>query len=248
MKATIWNWPSKRKVTSSPFWEKVRTLSNDFGEPIISVLEIPGSFIPGVGAALGALKALYRAGLNLSSIDNAHSIKPMVGAPGPFTSKEGDAAVFLDGFDVSFTISHNGKGKEGISLEYIDVCLLSYTPGEDKYYQYQLAGEEIIGAGLVEPLRFFVSLDSDGVNAPRRSIVNKEGRTELLTATGPNFFNTEPSVYYTFTAAEPPLIIKTNVMALEQGFYELCFRFFYRVAGKELCQYTSSKILLYCGG
>lgn len=247
MKANNWSWEDHKK-SPSPIWEKARTLSHHFGEPIISFLEIPGAFIPGVGEALGKLKALFGADLNISSISNPFSLKPIDGAPGPFMSKSGDSPVFLEGFDASFTIAHNGKGKETISLEYIDIYLINFTLGEDDFYAYQLKGEEIIGAGLVEPMRFFAEVSASGANAPRRSIKTNEGKSELLTAKSPNFFNTEPEVYYSFTVDEAALIIKTKVLALEQGFYELCFRFFYRIAAKELRQYTSSKILLYSQG
>ena len=40
-------------------------------------------------------------------------------------------------------------------------------------------------------------------------------------------------------------MIKVTVNALDAGYYDTCLRFFYRVAARELRQYTSDHVRLY---
>jgi hypothetical protein len=225
MKSEPWNWEAGKKPPFGP-WDKVRILSHNYGEPIIRLLEIPGAFVPGLGDALSKLKGFYGADLNVSPVHHPHSLKPLHSAPGPLTSKSGDAPVYPEGFEASFTVAHNGKGGDPISLECMDLCLTKFVAGREPFFEYQLEAEEVIGAGPMEPLRFFVEVGSDGPGPARRILRSTGGGTEVLTARGANFFDTEPETYYTFSSWEAPQVIKATVTALDQGYYELCFRFF----------------------
>ena len=249
MQAEPWRWDSG--AGEAPLWQKVLTLAHDYGEPIIRLAQIPGSFVPGVDKALdrlAALTALYSADLNISALDGPHAFKALDGAPPPVTAKSGDGPVFFDGVEARVTVSHNAKGKESILLERIDLTTIAFVPGHDSYFDYRLEGEAIIGAGQVEPMRFFVELDARGPRPARRQVRAPDGTKTMLIAQGPNFLDTDPESYWSFSASEPPLPLRFTLTPLDAGYYEACFRFFYRVAARELRQHTTAPIRLYTRG
>ncbi|TWV89102.1 hypothetical protein [Chitinophaga pinensis] len=97
---------------------------------------------------------------------------------------------------------------------------------------------------MMEPLRFFVELTHNGP-MPARRAVREDGKTQYLISESGNFFHTDPEIYYTFSSSEPPLQIKVTVSASESGYYEYCFRFFYRLDGGALRQWCSDKYCIY---
>ena len=66
--------------------------------------------------------------------------------------------MYFDGVEAMFTVSHNAKGKEHITLERIDLQTLSFTAGPDPDFSYRRDGEAYFGAGPVLPQRFYVEL------------------------------------------------------------------------------------------
>ena len=248
MPAEPWQWESGG---GTPLWQKVLTLAHDYGEPIIRLVQIPGSFVPGVDKALdklAALTALYSADLNISALDGSHAFKAVDGAPPPVSAKSGEGPVFFDGVEARITVAHNAKGKESILLERIDLSMIAFVPGPDPYFAYPREGEAIIGAGQVEPMRFFIELDAQGPRPARRQVRAADGTKTMLIAQGPNFLDTDPESYYAFSPSEPPLPLKFTLTPLDAGYYEACFRFFYRVAARELRQHTTEPIRLYTRG
>lgn len=250
MQAKTWQWP-EQGATQPPFWRKARTLAVDYGEPIVRLAQIPGSFVPGLDKALdkiGGLTALYGADLNIAPLDGPEALKPIDGVPPPATAKGGDGPVFFDGVEITTTVAHNMRGKEPIVLERIDLCVIEFAPGRDEYFAYGREGEAIIGAGFIEPMRFFVELEAKGPRPARRQLRDPDGKKRMLIARGENFLDTEEYGGYSFSPSEPPQVIKITVNALDAGYYDTCLRFFYRVAGRELRQYTSDHVRLYTDG
>jgi hypothetical protein len=250
MPAKTWQWGNKSAIRP-PFWRKVLTLAVDYGEPIIRLAEIPGSFVPGLDKALdkiGGLTALYGADLNIAPLDGPEALKPIDGVPEPATAKSGDGPVFFDGVEITTTAVHNMRGKEPIVLERIDLCVIEFVAGKDEYFAYGREGDAIIGAGFLEPMRFFVELEAKGPRRARRQLRLPDGKKKVLIARGANFLDTEDDSYYLLSSGDAPQVIKITVNALDAGYYDTCLRFFYRVAARELRQYTSDHVRLYTDG
>lgn len=238
--AEEWRWDAGEVRASR--WDRVVTLSQDCAAPIIRLLEIPGAFVPGASQALERARANFRSDLSISNVHNPACLRPLSGLK-VLRAKSGDHPVFLEGFEASFTLSHDGRGSEPIVLERMDLALLDHTPGEDPYYRYQVEGEEIFGAGPIEPQRFFVEVGPKGPR-PARKVIDRR-TNETAEAHSNNFFDTDPEIYLGFTPGETPQMIKVTTTVLEPGSYELCFRFFYRVANRELRQHTTDAIHVY---
>lgn len=249
MHAKAWRWGDG--ASRPPFWRKAFTLAIDYGEPIVRLAQIPGSFVPGLDKALdkiSGLTALYGADLNIAALDGPDALKPIDGVPGPVTAKGDDGPVFFDGVEITTTLAHNMRGKETIVLERIDLCVIDFVPGKDDYFAYGREGEAVIGAGFLEPMRFFVELEAKGPRPARRQLRMPDGKKTMLVARGANFLDTEEDTYYSFSPGEAPQVIKITVNALDAGYYDTCLRFFYRVAARELRQYTSDHVRLYTDG
>ena len=144
------------------------------------------------------------------------------------------------------TVGHNGKGEQPITLERIDLSVTP-CPGVDPYFSYSREGEAIIGAGFIEPMRFFVELRAKGPQPARRQVRAADGTKTMLIARGQNFLDTDPESYYEFAPKEAKKITFT-LTALDAGYYEAYLRFFYRVAARELRQQIRDPIRLYTDG
>jgi len=239
---TTWQWRSRDRRN---FWEKARTIAQDYGEPIVRLLEVPGAFVPGVSKALEKLGALFGSELNISELDSAEVLQPLEGTAGPFESADGSSPVFVEGVMARVTVSHNATGQETILLERVDLCLIEYAAGQNKAYEEAPEADEIFGAGFIEPLRFFVEVGKNGAGRARRSIRGADGKTEMLVAEGPNFLDTDPAAFLALAPKDPPAMFRFTITAKDPGLYRLCLRWFYRVAAKELRQHTSLPILIY---
>ena len=109
--------------------------------PFLRLAAIPIAIVPRGKEIIGpVLEMLFRADLNISVIDE-HSLTPFAGVPSPVTSKDGSGPVYFDGVEAMFTVSHNAKGKEHITLERIDLQTLSFTAGPDPDFSYRRDGE-----------------------------------------------------------------------------------------------------------
>lgn len=250
MRAAVWQQDQSTEPPPWP-WRTVRTLAVDIADPIIRLAKIPGAFIPGVNKALDSASdftAMFAADLNISPLDGLVTSKPFDGVPPPVTTKTGDGPVFFDGVETTITVSHNGKGKEQILLERIDLHVSEYFPGPNPYYSYKRDGEAVIGAGFIEPMRMYVEVGAKGAHRARRQIVRDNGKKDMIVAQSDNFLDTDPAGFYLFATNDAPIIIKTTLTALDAGYYKTCLRFFYRVAGRELRQYTSDPVHLYSDG
>lgn len=250
MRAKEWKQDERTEPPSEP-WRTVRTLALNVAAPIIQLAKIPGAFIPGVDKALdsaGGFAAMFAADLSISPLDGLVSNKPFDGVPHPVTTKTGDGPVFFDGVETTVTVSHNGKGSEKIILERIDLQIVDFVAGSDPYYSYQRDGEAVLGAGFIEPMRIYVEIDASGPLRARRQIEPDGGKKQMIIAQSDNFLDTDPAGFYLFAPDEAPILIKTTLTALSAGYYKACLRFFYRVAGCELRQYTSDPIHLYTDG
>jgi|SRR5262245_6853887 len=246
MQAKAWEWGQVGDANPLP-WRKIRTLAIDYVEPVIRLAQIPLAFAPGldkVADKLPALTALFAADLNISALDGPDAFKAIDGVAPPVTNKKGDGPVFFDGVEARLSVSHNGRGSQQILLERIDLHVIAFVAGPDAYFSYSRDGEAVIGAGFMEPLRFYVELGAKGVQPARRRV---DGKNEPLIAQGANFLDTEPASFYAFSPNELTKMHFT-LTALDAGYYETCLRFFYRVAARELRQYTSEPIRLYTDG
>jgi hypothetical protein len=250
MQAQTWDW-GRQGGAQAALWQKVRTLALDYSEPIIRLAQIPGAFIPGANKVLdkvGDLASLFSVDLNFSALDGPSAFKSFHGVPPPVTSKTGEGPVFFDGVEIMITVKHNAKGTEQVLLERIDLCPIAFVAGKDPYFSYLREGEAIIGAGFIEPMRFYVEVGAEGAGPSRRQILQGDGKKEMLIAQSDNFLDTEPAGTYNFRPQDDPLLIKFTITGTDPGYYEICLRFFYRVAARELRQYTSDIVRLYTEG
>src|SRR5205085_6497509 len=180
--ATAWSWPTRDRRN---FWERVRTVAQDYAEPVVHLLEVPGAFVPGASKALEKIGALFGSDLNISELDSGEVLQPLDGAPGPYTSEDGTSPVFVDGVRAQIVVSHNAKGQETILLERIDVQVLSHTPAPVAAFEAQRDATQVFGAGFVEPMRFLVDVGLTGPGRARRSVRGADGKSQMLVAEGP---------------------------------------------------------------
>lgn len=250
MKAEIWQ-PEKHPKPPPWPWRTVRTLATNIGEPVIRLAKIPGAFFPGVNKALDSASeftASFASDLNISPLDGFTTSRSLDGCPPPVVSKDGNGPVFLDGVETSITATHNRRGKEPILLERIDLCVSDFVAGSDPYYSNARDGEAIVGAGFIEPMRIFVEIGANGANPAQCKKSMADGKTKMVVALSENFLDTEPAGFYLFKPDEAPVLLTITLTALDAVYYETCLRFFYRVAGRELRQYTSDPIVIYTDG
>lgn len=242
--ATTWSWPARDR---RQFWDRVRTVAQQYAEPVVKVLEVPGAFVPGASKALEKVGALFGSDLNISELDSGEVLYALDGAPGPFASQDGRSPVFVEGLTAAMTAAHNGKGQETILLERLDLQLLDRAPAPVAAYEEGRDASEIFGAGFVEPLRFFVEVGADGVGRARRAMKGDDGRTTMARAEGPNMLDTDPASFLAIAPKDPPAMFRVTITARDPGLYTLCLRWFYRVAGRELRQHTSLPVQIYRG-
>jgi len=245
METKLWVWQGRSPRRE--LWDRVRTLAHQVGEPVIKVLEIPGAFVPGAPAALGKLNALFGADLNISALDSGEVMSPLDAAPGPFESVDGTEPVFSEGVMLSITVAHNSKGGQQILLERLDLHLIDFDPAQREGLDAQMEGAAVYGAGLIDPMRFFVELNGPEVGRARRSVRGEDGRTTMLKAQSGNFLDTDPGSFVALGSSEAPAIFRITVTASAPGMYRFCLRWFYRVAARELRQHTSLPLSIYKG-
>jgi hypothetical protein len=240
MSPTPWTWNPRRGL-----WDRVRIVATDLGEPIIKLLEVPGAFVPGASAALKSARSLIGADLQISALDSAEVLTPIDGAPGPFASADGSEPVFIEGVRLAVTLAHDGRGDAQILLERLDLHLLEYSPERRPEYDVAINAEALFGAGLVEPMRFFVELDGSKVGRARRMLREPDGRSRPLIAESPNFLDTDPAALLAFGPKDGPQPFRVTVTAQRPGQYRFCLRWFYRVGARELRQHTSLPVSIY---
>jgi len=245
MNSNVWVWDDRSPRRE--LWDRVRTLAHQVGEPVIKLLEIPGAFVPGAPAALGKVNALFGADLNISALDSGEVMAPLDGTPGPFASADDTEPVFIEGVLLSVTVAHNAKGGQQILLERLDLHLLDFDPAPRPEFDDRAEGEALYGAGLIDPLRFFVELVGPEVGRARRSARGDDGRPTMLKAQGPNFLDTDPGSFLAIGPSEAPTMMRITVTAGAPGLYRFCLRWFYRVAARELRQHTSLPVSIYSG-
>jgi hypothetical protein len=168
MTTKLWVWQSRSPRRD--LWDRVRTLANQVSEPVIKLLEIPGAFVPGASDALSKVQGLFGSDLNIAPLDSGEVLSPLDGTPGPFESVDGSEPVFSEGLALTLTVAHNGKADQQILLERLDLHLIAFEPARVPAFEAQLDGVELHGAGLIDPMRFFVELNRREVQRARRSI------------------------------------------------------------------------------
>src|SRR5580704_16420025 len=243
MATKLWVWEGRSPRRE--LWDRVRTLANQVGEPIVTVLEIPGAFVPGAPTALAKVNALFGADLNISPIDSGEVMSSLDGTPGPFESADGTEPVFGEGVALYLSVAHNSKGAQPILLERLDLHLLGFDPAPVAAFEAQPEGNALHGAGLIDPMRFFVELDGRQVKRARRSVRGPDGKTVIVKAESANILDTDPGSFLTLGPAEAPAMFRITVTASSPGLYRFCLRWFYRVAARELRQHTSMPVSIY---
>lgn len=242
MSPTPWTWKPRTGL-----WDRVRTIAGNVGEPVIKLLEVPGAFVPGASAALKNARALIGADLKISELDAAEVMTPLDGAPGPFASADGSEPVFIEGVRLAVTLAHDGRSEAQILLERLDLHLIDYRAERHPEYDAGIDAAALFGAGLVEPMRFFVELDGPKVGRARRMVREPDGRHRPLVAESPNFLDTDPAALLALGLREAPQPLRVTVTAQRPGFYRFCLRWFYRVGAAELRQHTSLPVSIYQG-
>ena len=186
-------------------------------------------------------EATRSADLDVTALTSPGRLQPLSGYP-VLTRKADGRAVYTSGVHVSFTLSHNGVGKPAIIVRGLGIEIVEYRAGADPQYAYQVQGSAIIGAGVVKPHVFTVSLaGSDAM--PARWVVNAK-TVEYRVARSANFFDTDDPELITLAPEGDVEEIKGSILTQEPGFYEVRFVFDYSVAGKDYRRATES-VLLY---
>ncbi len=166
--------------------------------------------------------------LNVSPVSAPHRIIPLDGHP-VLSPPGGPSPLYTGGFHISFTISHNDKGKHSIHVHAMELEVVRFTPEVGLEYAYRVEGAAVIGAGMSEPHVFSVTVFGDRVTPAQW--VNDAKRGSFSESKSVNFFDTNDPPRYLKLAIGETEELKGMVLAQEQGLYELRFVFYYGVAG-----------------
>ena len=182
------------------------------------------------------------ADLTISSLDAPRRLRPLSGHP-VLPSSGQRKPVYTGGVHVSFTLAHNGAGRQPISLHAIELELVRYEPGARPELGYELEGADLIGAGVAKPHVFNVSLFGESVG-PARWVVDAKAGT-FAQAKSANFLDTDEPRVLTFAADGADLEeLQGTVLAQDPGLYEFRFLFHYSVGGEDR-QQASEAALVY---
>jgi len=182
------------------------------------------------------------ADLAISKLGGRQRVRPLSGYP-VLSHPQTAAPVYTGGVQVSFTLAHNGAGKQSINLQALELQLMRFTPGAQAGLEYAIEGAEIQGAGVAHPHVFSVSLRGSKVGAATWVIDGRTGRSAV--ARSANFFDTEDPQLLTFSADGTDIEeLQGAVLAQEAGLYEFRFVFDYSVGGLDR-QQVSDALLVY---
>jgi hypothetical protein len=228
---TLWSFQDKLKTLGhfATTYQNVDGLRLHFGEQLdkLATSGVIGLDRKPVGPAPAAHGT---SDLNVSPVGGARRLTPLDGHP-VLSPATGPAPVFTGGFHVSFTLAHNGEGRQAISLHAMTLEVVSFAPDSRDEYHYRIEGGELIGAGMAKPHVFSISLF--GERAGRAQWVLDARRGTSAEANTENFFDTDEPRVLTFAPEGSNEEIRGTVLAQDPGLYAVRFVFHYSVAGED---------------
>ena len=214
-------------------WSKYKWVT---WSPIKAVVSILDS-----NTLIATIEEIFGSDLNISSISNVKRLKPLAGF-NPLKADRG-RSIFPEGFHVSFTICHNGIGNETILLREMSLIVEEFTPGLKPEFSYIREGEQVIGAGIVQPWCFSVVVKGHQVFAPYWTMPMDE---EPVQGTVENFFKTENPKLMSFSKDDHFIQeIQGTVHTTETGLYKIRLGFWYNIGGNKDVAYYSNQVLVY---
>ena len=170
-------------------------------------------------------------------------VRPLSGYP-VLSNPQTGALVHTGGAQVSFTLAHNGAGRQSINLLGLKLELVRFTPGAQASLDYAIEGSEIQGAGVARPHVFSISLHGNKVGPATWVTVGRSGRTAV--ARSANFFDTEDPQLLTFSGDRSDIEeLQGTVLAQQNGLYEFRFVFDYSVGGVDRQQVTDTLLVYF---
>ncbi len=179
--------------------------------------------------------------LDITSLENPGRLRPLAGHPVLARPADG-RPVYSGGVHLSFTLSHNGAGRASVLVRGLSLEIVRFVPGADPDYAHRPEGAAIIGAGIVKPHVFTVSLFGDEA-APARWVVDAAAG-QVRTARSANFFDTEDAQLLSVSPEGDVEEVRGTILAQEEGLYEVRLAWDYSVKGEDRRR-VSEPILLY---
>jgi len=177
----------------------------------------------------------------ITSVYNKHRLLPLSGYP-IISATNFQKPIFTGGCRISITLSHNMKGPHSITVNAMQLKLINFFPGTDKNYSYTIEGDEIIGAGLIKPNIFSLSIFGNKIGHAKWSM--QDGT--IAVSKSQNFFDIEsPQHLFLNANSDDCENIICNVICQETGLYELAIEFFYSVAGNDRNKKTDNIFIYY---
>jgi hypothetical protein len=197
---------------------------------------------PSRGGEQVSTPAAVQAELAVSSLTGARRVRPLSGHP--ILARNGAATpIHTGGAQVSFTLAHNGAGRQSISVYALELELLRHAPGSQPDLAYEIEGAEIQGAGLARPHVFSVSLRGSQVGPACWVMDARTG--QIAISRSANFFDTqEPRVLTLRADTSETEELQGTILAQQTGLYELRFVFFYSAGGVDR-QHASEVLHIY---
>jgi hypothetical protein len=180
--------------------------------------------------------------LRISSLSSPGRILPLAGYP-VLSDPSSGGPVYTAGCKVSFSLSHNGRGADTLTLFGMRLNVHSFVPGIRPDLAYRPRGDAIHAAGSMKPHEFAVSVDGEQV-LPARWIL--EGKPRRSVAAGSwNFFDIPhyPRITLAPGGADIEEIVG-HILTSRAGLYELSITFYYSVTGTDR-QIGSDRLRIY---
>jgi hypothetical protein len=184
--------------------------------------------------------------LRISSLDGFMRLQQLDGHP---TIEYSGRTVHCGGCKVEFELSHNGLGREPITLLGMIPVVTDFDASRHTGLDYQLAGDELHAAGTAHVHEFRLTI-IDGQVQPGKWILDPtSGSFERCDDSGnmlsAKAFDAQDSNQFKFLHDEADAnTIRGFVLSVGVGLFALHFEFVYSVGGQER-RHSSEKVWLY---
>jgi len=159
-----------------------------------------------------------------------------------------DRIVFPQGCNIDLELSHNGRGRDSVTVRRIEVEVKEYEPGDNSEYTSKIEGSSIFGAGTAADHRFHISVQGKEVSLASWIIDAKKHKVEL--AKNQDLLSAEAinkeghRLFYFDADTKKSESLRGTLIAKKTGLYQIHFHFYYSIGSKDH-SYSTKAIFIY---